>query len=427
MATSLSLLLIFVFIGIPVAAALGLLGLSLDWLYMDARLTRGMGEFVWQSGLNTLLVAVPMFVLLGEIMLRAGIARRMYDAISLWLSWLPGGLMHANIGTATILAASSGSSVATAATVGTVAYPQIKARGYNESLFLGSIAAGGTLGILIPPSVNLILYGMITNNSVPELYLAGLLPGLVLAASFMVTIALLCIFRSNLGGDKIDASWHDRIAALPQLLPPVILFALVVGSIYAGIATPTESASIGVVASLIIAWTAGRLNTDMLSAALEGTLRTTGMIMLIVAAAAFLNYVLGVIGITQLITETMANLGLTPLQTILMVIVFYLFLGMFMETLSMMLTTVPLVYPIVAQAGFDGIWFGILITLLIELALITPPIGLNLFVVQGVRADGGAIKDIFWGVLPFAITILVMIALLLVFPQLALWLPGVFY
>lgn len=427
MALTVGLLLFFVFVGVPVAAALGLLGLSLDQIYMNGRLARGMAEFLWEASRNTLLVSIPMFVLLGELMLRAGIARRMYDATSLWLSWLPGGLMHANIGTCTILAASSGSSVATAATVGTVAYPQIEARGYQEGLFLGSIAAGGTLGILIPPSINLILYGLITNTSVPELYLAGLIPGILLATSFMVTIVILCTVNTSYGSDKIEARWSQRIAALPQLLPPLILFMLVVGSIYAGIATPTESASVGVAAALIMTWVMGELNWTMLKQALEGTLRTTGMIMLIVSAAMFLNFVLGFIGVTQALAATFQYFDLTPLGTILLIVVFYLILGMFMETLSMMLTTVPLIFPIVAQAGFDAVWFGILITLLIELALITPPIGLNLFVVQGVRAKGGPIKDICWGVLPFAGTILVMIGLLIVFPKLALWLPGLFY
>lgn len=426
-AITLILLLTFVLIGIPVGAALGLLGLGLDALYMNGRLARGMGEFLWERGKDPLLVAVPMFVLLGEIILRAGIARRMYDAMSLWLSWLPGGLMHANIGTCTILAASSGSSVATAATVGTVAYPQIEARGYHEGLFLGSVAAGGTLGILIPPSINLILYGLITNTSVPELYLAGLLPGILLATTFIITIVIVCLVRKSYGGETISASWRARLAALPDLMPPLVLFIVVVGSIYAGVATPTESASVGVTCALVIAWWKGGLSLATLRAALEGTMRTTGMIIFIVSAAIFLNFVLGFIGVTQALTGLLQYFDLSPLQTILLIVVFYLILGMFMETLSMMLTTVPLVFPIIVQLGFDSVWFGILITLLIELALITPPIGLNLFVVQGVRERGGAFRDVSFGVLPFAVAILVMIAALITFPGIALWLPGLFY
>lgn len=426
-ALTLALLLFFVFIGIPVAAALGLLGVSLDALYMDSRLVRGLGEFVWERSKDPLLVAIPMFVLLGEIILRAGIARRMYDALALWMSWLPGGLMHANIGTCTIFAATSGSSVATAATVGTVAYPQIAIRGYHEGLFLGTIAAGGTLGILIPPSINLILYGLITNTSVPELYLAGLIPGVVLSLLFLATIVAVCLLRADHGGEKIFASWGQRIRALPHLLPPLLLFVLVVGSIYAGVATPTESASIGVTVALGMAWARGALNLRMLRDALEGTMRTTAMIFLIVTAAMFLNFVLGFLGVTQALTGLLEYYDLSPLQTILLLVVFYLILGMFMETLSMMLTTVPLVFPVIAHLGFDGVWFGILITLLIELALITPPIGLNLFVVQGVRTRGGPFRDVSRGAMPFAATILLMIMLLIAFPGIALWLPGLFY
>ncbi len=426
-AITLGLLLFFIFIGIPVAAALGLLGLSLDSVYMNGRLVRGLGEFMWERSKDPLLVAIPMFVLLGEIILRAGIARRMYDSLALWMSWLPGGLMHANIGTCTIFAATSGSSVATAATVGTVAYPQIQARGYHEGLFLGTIAAGGTLGILIPPSVNLILYGLITNTSVPELYLAGLIPGVVLSLLFIATIVFVCLFRSDRGGEKVIASWGDRLRALPHLIPPLILFVLVVGSIYAGIATPTESASVGVATALIMSAVWGGLRWRGLLEALEGTMRTTAMIFLIVTAAMFLNFVLGFLGITQALTGLLEYYELTPLETICLLVVFYIVLGMFMETLSMMLTTVPLVYPVIAHLGFDGVWFGILITLLIELALITPPIGLNLFVVQGIRARGGPFRDVSRGTLPFAATILLMIVMLIAFPGIALWLPGLFY
>jgi len=426
-ALTLGLLLIFIFIGIPVAGALGLLGVSLDQIYMNGRLIRGLGEFVWERSKDPLLVAIPMFVLLGEIILRAGIARRMYDSLALWLSWLPGGLMHANIGTCTIFAASSGSSVATAATVGTVAYPQIALRGYHEGLFLGSIAAGGTLGILIPPSINLILYGVITNTSVPELYLAGLIPGIVLSVLFMATIIGICLFRADRGGQKIHATWGERVRGLPYLLPPLLLFVIVVGSIYAGIATPTESASVGVVVALVMALAKRSLTRAMLLEALEGTMRTTAMIFLIVTAAMFLNFVLGFLGVTQALTSLLEYYDLSPLQTIGLLVAFYLILGMFMETLSMMLTTVPLVYPVMAHLGFDGVWFGILITLLIELALITPPIGLNLFVVQGVRTRGGPFSDVSRGALPFAATILLMIGLLIAFPGLALWLPSLFY
>ncbi len=420
-------LLVLVFASVPVAAVLGVLSMNLDALYMEGRLTAAVGEFTWDKSKEFILVAVPMFILLGEIMLRAGIAQRMYNAVVQWLSWLPGGLMHANIGSCAIFAASSGSSVATAATVGTVAYPEIAIRRYNEPLFLGTLAAGGTLGILIPPSILLILYGLLTDTSVPELYLAGIVPGAILASLFMLTIIVACLFRPAWGGTKVETTWEARFRTLPDLLPPILLFCAVVGSIYGGVATPTEAASIGVVLALIIAAWRRSLSVKMLREAFEGTMRTTAMIMLIILAAVFLNFILGFIGVTQALTSFIEELGLTPMQTMLIIVVFYLILGMFMETFSMMLTTVPLMFPIIQSLGFDGVWFGILVTVLMETALITPPIGVNLYVVQGVRSGGGNFNDVSLGAAPFVIAMLIMVALLLVYPQIALWLPNQFY
>ena len=423
-------LLILVLAAVPVAAVLGILSFVLDHISMGGSLTPALAEIYWDKSKEFILVAVPMFILLGEIMLRAGIAQRMYGAVIQWISWLPGGLMHANIGSCTIFAASSGSSVATAATVGTVAYPEIEARGYNERLFLGSLAAGGTIGILVPPSINLIIYGLLTDTSVPELYLAGIIPGIVLSSLFMLAIFVACIYRPAWGGTKVETTWAQRIKCLPDLLPPILLFMAVVGSIYGGIATPTEAASIGVCMAVLIAAYFKTLNWEMMKAAFEGTMRTTAMIMLIVFAAIFLNFVLGLMGITQAMLNFIRDMGLTPVQTVLLIIVFYLFLGMFMETLSMMLTTVPIVFPIIMALGvpeFSDVWFGILITLLMEAALITPPIGVNLYVIQGIRLRGGEFNDVAIGAIPFLIAMLGMILLLVAFPNIATWLPTLVY
>ena len=421
------ILLVLIIASVPVAAVLGILTLSLDELFMNGRLRLAIGEFTWDKSKEFVLVAIPMFILLGEIMLRAGIAQRMYAAVIQWLSWLPGGLMHANIGSCAIFAASSGSSVATAATVGTVAVPEIEKRRYNERLFLGSLAAGGTLGILIPPSINLIIYGLITDTSVPELYLAGILPGLILSGLFMTAIVFACMMRKDWGGVRVETNWAERIRTLPDLIPPVLLFMVVVGSIYAGIATPTEAASVGVVFALILAAWRRNLSWRMLTEAFEGTMRTTAMIMLIILAAVFLNFVLGFMGVTQSILNAIEALGLTPTETMVILIIFYLILGMFMETLSMLLTTVPIVFPIAVKMGFDPVWFGILVTVLMETALITPPIGVNLYVVQGVRIKGGPFNDVAYGALPFVFMMLVMIALLMLVPEIALWLPNAVY
>ncbi len=412
-------------IGVPVAGSLGMLGLALGEQYSFMPIDRAIAEIIWQTSVDFLLVAIPLFVLMGEILVRAGIAKRVYDAIAAWLSWLPGGLMHANIGTCALFAANSGSSVATAATIGTVAVPEIKRRGYGPKLFLGSIAAGGTLGILIPPSINLIIFGLLTNTSVPKLYLAGFIPGFALALLFMALIAVLCLRKPELAAPKQGVSWRQRFAVLPDLLPPLLLFMAVVGSIYAGWATPTEAASLGVVVSLILGFWQGDLTWGRFKDAMEGAMKTTAMIMLIILAASFLNFALGMVGLTQAIFSVIQELGLTPYETLFLLIGIYVVLGFFMETLSMLVITTPIIAPIVADMGFDLVWFGILLTLLLELALITPPVGVNLYVVQSVRKDGD-ISEVIAGALPFVGVMLMMVVLLVVFPEIALWLPDVF-
>ena len=420
--TAFLLLIALLAIGLPVAAALGILGLSLAEIYSQMPLSLSMGEVAWTSMNSFILVTVPLFILLGEILLRAGIADRMYASVAQWLSWLPGGLMHSNIGACALFAATSGSSAATAATIGTVALPEVAKHGYNEPMFLGTLAAGGTLGILIPPSINMIVYGVLTDTSIPRLYLAGIFPGIVLAGLFMATILIGCLMVPRWGGETVSASWRQRLAGLRDLLPPIAIFLIVVGSIYTGLATPTESAALGVIAALVLAAFYRRLSFAMLKAAVEGTMRTTAMIMLIVMAAFFLNFVLASIGLTVMITNIVIGSGLSPLQTIVLVVAFYIVLGCFMETLSMMITTVPIMTQIVVAAGYDPVWFGVLVMLLIETALITPPVGVNLFVVQGIRGRG-SLNDVMIGVAPFVLTMFAMISILVVFPDLALWLP----
>lgn len=424
-ATALILLLVLIGLSLPVGAALGLLGFTLDGLFSMLPLTRGIGEIAWSTNNEFLLVSIPLFVLLGEVLLRGGFAERMYNAMSLWLSWLPGGLMHANIGASALFAATSGSSVATAATVGTVSIPQIHKNGYNEPLFLGSLAAGGTLGILIPPSINLVIYGVLTNSSVPKLYLAGIIPGLLLTGLFMLTVWIACVAKPAWGGKKIRASWRERFASLLHLLPPLGIFLLVVGSIYAGLATPTEAAALGVLGALVLAACSRRLTLSMLREAVEGTMKSTAMIMLIVLAAAFLNFVMAATGLTDALTRSITGLGLSPGWMLLIVVLFYLVLGCFMETLSMMIMTIPIIAPIMIGLGYDPVWLGILIIVLVEAALITPPVGLNLFVVQSVRKSG-SMMDVIVGSLPFVGAMAVLLLLLTWFPDLALWLPRVF-
>ncbi len=424
-ATAMTILLVLIGLSIPVGAALGVLGLTLDPMFSELPLTRALGEISWNANNEFLLVAIPLFILLGEVLLRAGLAEKMYQSMSLWLSWLPGGLMHANIGASTLFSATSGSSVATSATVGTVAIPQIKKHGYKESLFLGSLAAGGTLGILIPPSINLVLYGVLTNSSVPKLYLAGIIPGFMLAGLFILTIIIACVLKPQWGGKKLYASWGDRFRSLVNLLPPLGIFFLVVGSIYAGLATPTEAAALGVFGALVLAAFYRRLSLNMLREAIEGTMKSTAMIMLIVIAAAFLNFVMSATGLTNAITDFIGGLGLSAGWMLLVLVIFYLVLGCFMETLSMMITTIPIVAPVMIGLGYDPVWLGIMIIILVEAALITPPVGMNLFVVQSLRKSG-SMNDVIVGSLPFVAAMFVMLLLLALFPAIAMWMPTTF-
>lgn len=425
LATAVLLLVVLVGSAIHVAAALGFLGAVLSALYSPFPLIRALGELMWNASSDFILLAVPMFILTGELLLRSGVTERMYEALNKWVGRFPGGLMHTNIAASAIFAATSGSSVATAATIGTVSMPNMHQHGYNPSLFLGTIAAGGTLGILIPPSINIILYGVLSETSVPELYLAAFIPGFLLASLFSVAVWAICVVRPSLGGRPAPrASMTERIRSMVHLGPPLLLFLLVVGSIYAGIATPTEAASLGVVAALVLALVNRKLTVSVLLRAFEGTVRTTAMVMLIVIAALFVNFVLSTLGVTDAVIAAVAGLDWPPLAIMLAIIAVYLVLGCFVETLTLMIATTPIIVPIVTKLGYSPIWFGVVFVILIEAALITPPIGMNLFVVQSVRGSG-PIRDVIRGSTPFLLMMLAMIGLLIAMPDLALWLPRV--
>ncbi|WP_025563354.1 TRAP transporter large permease [Psychromonas sp. SP041] len=410
-------------LSIPVGIVLFLLAFGVDTFFSPFPLMRGLGQIVWSSSNNSTLIAIPFFVLIGEILLRSGVAQRTYAALNTWVSWLPGGLIHANIATATMFSATSGSSVATAATVATVATPQGEKLGYDPRLFTGSIAAGGTLGILIPPSINLIVYGFLTESSVPKLFLAGIVPGMMMALLFMAITIVLCSLYPKLGGPKQHSSWSEKIVALKSLSPILFLFLSVVGSIYMGWATPTEAAAIGVVISLVISFAYSVISTEMLIKSLVGTVKITSMIMLVVIGAYVLNFALTASGFGRALQELLQGLGLSPIGTLLVIILTYIILGFFIETLSLMVATIPIVVPIIIQIGYDPIWFGILMIILVEMALITPPVGLNLYVVNSARKKG-KMMDVIIGSIPYVLIMLFMVFLLIMFPSLALYLPN---
>ncbi|CAM3733472.1 C4-dicarboxylate TRAP transporter large permease protein DctM [Pseudomonas reidholzensis] len=421
---SLTLVILLALLALSVAAAVsvGLLGMSLSMFYSTLPLSSAMGEIAWNTSAEFLLVAIPLYILMGELLVCSGVAGRMYQAVEKWLSWLPGGLMNSNIGASALFSATSGSSVATAATISTLAIPQQQRKGYNAPLFLGSIAAGGTLGILIPPSINMILFALIANVSVPKLYLAATIPGILLSLMFVAVIVVACLIRPELGGTREHYSWAERLASVPDLLAPLAIFVLVIGSIYSGFATASESAALGVLAAFGLGLWRRSLTWQSLGKAFEATLRTTGMIILITLSAFFLNFVLASIGLTTALVGFVSDLGISPMATLLVIILFYIVLGCFMDTLAMLITTAPLIVPIVVGLGFNPLWFGVIMIILCEMGQITPPFGMNLFVVQSIRGRGN-FMDVVYGALPFCVALLALIALLIGFPQLALWLP----
>lgn len=410
-------------LSIPVGIVLFLLGIGIDTFFSPFPLIRGLGNLVWSSSNSATLIAIPFFVLLGEILVRSGVAARTYSALDRWVSWLPGGLVHANIATATMFSATSGSSVATAATVATVAMPQAERLGYDPKLFSGAIAAGGTLGIMIPPSINLIVYGFLTQSSIPQLFLAGLVPGVALAICFGIVTALICILRPSLGGERRVFPLAQMMRALLDLIPIILLFAVIIGTIYKGWATPTEAAAVGVAGALAIALAFGGVSLTMMVDSILGTIKITAMIMLVVIGASFLNFTLASAGLGNELRAFLEGLGLSRLGFIFVVVLLYIVLGFFIETLSLMVVTIPIIVPLVVQLGYDPIWFGILMIVLIEMALITPPVGLNLYVVQGARR-GGSMSEVMLGALPYVLVMLAMALALIAFPQIALFLPS---
>ena len=410
--------------GIPIAAAMLIVGVGGGVLAYGMPFINSMASVIWGVGNENLLTAIPMFVLLGELLLRSGIADRMYVALSAWLGRLPGGLLHTNIGCCALFAATSGSSVATAATIGTVALPSLHKRGYSMRHALGSLAAGGTLGILIPPSVNMIVYGSLTNTSIGRLFVAGIIPGVLLTLCFMAFIWISSTLGAAVAPREEPVPIGARMRLLVNLVPPFVVFAVVMGSIYTGLATATESAALGVVISLAFVGWSGRLSLGLIRNCFLQSARISGMILLIITAAFILNLTISLTGVADAMSKWVTSFGLTAIGMLFVLIAFYLVLGMFMDVLSMQVATIPLTYPIVAALGVDPIWFGIFIVLMCELGMITPPVGMNLFVVHGIRPDKGPIQDAIRGALPYAVMMILFTIFLIYVPQVVLWLPA---
>ncbi|MDK3074993.1 TRAP transporter large permease [Sedimentitalea sp. JM2-8] len=411
-------------LGLHVGTVMALTALAGVLYGFGPALLNSMGNLMWGQMNSFVLTAIPLYILMGEILVNSRIAERMYRALTDWVQWLPGRLLHSNIASSTMFSAISGSSVATAATISTVAFPTFRAHGYSERWVAGSIASGATLGILIPPSINLIIYGAITDTSIGALFIAGIIPGLLLASFFVIVIAVAATIWPSIAGDGSgsEPDLSGRWKRLIDLIGPVVIFALIIGSIYGGWATPTEAAAVGVVASLMLAAYYRKLTFAMLNDSLLTTIRITAIILFVLMGAYFLNFAMGVLGIPDQVASVISSMDVSPTVFVLCLVLLYLVLGCFLDALAMMITTIPVLFPVVVAVGFDPVWFGVFIVIMCELALLTPPVGMNLYIVQGVR-NRGQITDVIMGVLPFFISILSLVALITVFPQIVTWLP----
>jgi len=382
---------------------------------------KAIGLITWGSMNSFTLTAIPLFVLMAEVMQRSGLSFRIYRGLARLVSWMPGGLLQTNIMGCALFASVSGSSVATAASIGGVALPQLMQRGYDPRLSAGSLAAGGTLGILIPPSIAMIIYASFTETSVAKLFMAGIVPGMLLTAMFMVYIGVRSFFGrvvpKDAGGREVGI-----LPAIADVLPFALLIFGIMGGIYTGVATPTEAAAGGCAFALILCLVWGELSWAQFTEALHVTVQTCGNLLFIIYSAYIYAYAIGIAGVGETVTAWLISLHLSQLQFFAALFVLYSVLGCLVESIGMIVITVPLLFPVLASYGIDPIWFGVILVIYVELGQISPPIGINLFVIQSIW--DGKLSDVVMGTVPFHILMFVLLALLTLFPQLALWLPS---
>ena len=373
---------------------------------------------------NFVLTAIPLFIFMGEIILRTGFSARLYRGLSRWFQLLPGGLLHSNIGACGLFAAVSGSSVATAAAIGTVALPELEKRKYDRKLSAGSLAAGGVLGPLIPPSIAFIIYGVITETSIVRLFMAGVFPGLLLTGMFMTYIGVRVVLDRSLVPKEEPDSWRSRVVGSVEILPIAFLMFVVLGGIYAGVMTPTEAAAVGAFGALLMAAAFRMLNRQVLWAALKEATRSTAFIMFIIVGAMLLGVVLANLRIPGALAKMVLDADLTPLMVMLAIYAIYFVMGIFFDGISMMIITLPVIFPVVVAVGYDPVWFGVAFVIIMEVGLLTPPVGLNLYVIHGISKHR-PFSEVALGSAPFFVVMLVALAIVHAFPQLSLWLPSV--
>ncbi len=406
-----------------IGMALFLVAMGSFLLFTELPFGTILANTAWNNTSGSAMMALPMFVWMGEILFRSHISQNLFKGLTPWMDRIPGRLLHVNVLACTFFAAVSGSSAATTATVGKITVPELESRGYNRALASGSLAGAGTLGFLIPPSMMMLVYGIIGDVSIGKLFIAGIIPGILLAAMFSGYIALRCLITPSLAPAGSEChSWQERLAAIPEILPVLLLILVVLGSLYTGWATPTEAGAVGVVGALVFAFFTKSLDRQVFTSSLMGAIKTIAMIMFIIMGASYLSVVVGYLGITRELTILVTKMGLSPYMLIFILCLLYLVLGCLVDGFSMIVMTTPIVLPLVSAAGFDTVWFGIFLVLVIELAQITPPVGFNLFVISSLNHD-----DIFVIAkhsLPFFFIMLLATALITLFPQIVLFLPN---
>jgi C4-dicarboxylate transporter DctM subunit len=425
---ALSLLLIAILLlilasGIWIALGLAAIGLVAMAVTVPTPPGPALAASMWQASNSWDLTALPMFILMGEILYRTKLSEDMFEALAPWMQRLPGRLLHVNVVGCGIFAAVSGSSAATCATIGRISLPELRQRGYDQSMAIGTLAGSGTLGLLIPPSIIMIVYATATDQSIARLFIAGVMPGIMLIVLFMGYIALWALInKERMPPAEPSVPLKQRIAASRRLIPVTLLIAGVIGSIYGGLASATEAAVVGVALSIVLSWGTGTLTRDNFRDALLGATRTSCMIAFILAGAAFLTTAMGFTGIPRNLAEWISRLGLTQWQLLTALTAFYIVLGCFLDGISMVVLTTSIIIPLVEKAGFDLIWFGIYVVLVVEMAQITPPVGFNLYVLQSLT--GRNIFAIARDTIPFFVLMCVAVALIAAFPGIALWLPS---
>jgi len=418
------LLVMFALLGSGLWVAFALLGVGMFGMAIATQAPLGpvLATTSWGASNAWALAALPLFIWMGEILFRTRLSEDLFAGLSPWMNRLPGKLLHVNILGCGIFAAVSGSSAATAATIGKMSMPELLGRGYDRRMAIGTLAGSGTLGLLIPPSIILIVYGVATEESIARLFIAGIVPGIMLVALFMGYVIVWALLQPQRQPQEAGAvRWRDRVSALKRLAPVVLLIVGVVSSIYLGIASPTDAAAVGVLFALLLSWFSGTLTRRSFIDSLMGATRTSCMIAFILAGAAFLTVAMGFTGIPRHLAEWIVTLKLSPTMLIVALTLFFVLLGCFLDGISVVVLTTSVILPMVEAAGIDRIWFGIYIVIVVEMAQITPPVGFNLFVLQGMTGDD--ILSVARAALPFFFVLLLAVVLIVIFPELATWLP----